>query len=100
MVNNGKMSCSSKSRHINITFFWITDRVKQGHIEVKHCPTDIMLADFLTKPLQDKWFQLFCNVMMGWEHIGVLWKYYNEQQQNNNVSSKGITHVWKQTLKG
>ena len=52
MAENRNMSCSSKSRHIAIKFFWITDRVKQGLRCVQHCPTDIMLADFFTKPLQ------------------------------------------------
>ena len=47
MAKNGRISCSSKSRHINIKFFWITDRVKQGKITIEHCHTDNMLADFL-----------------------------------------------------
>ena len=46
MTENGKMSCSSKSSHIAIKFFWITDRVKQGLLRVQHFPTDIMHADF------------------------------------------------------
>mmetsp|Transcript_9758 Transcript_9758/g.13789 ORF Transcript_9758/g.13789 Transcript_9758/m.13789 type:complete len:101 (+) Transcript_9758:1862-2164(+) len=51
MAINGRLSCGSNSRHINIRFFWIADRFKQGKITVKHCPTDKMLADFFTKPL-------------------------------------------------
>ena len=39
MAKNGTMSCSSKSRHISIKHFWIADSLKQGHIDVKHCPT-------------------------------------------------------------
>ena len=46
MAENGKMSCLSKSRHIAIKFFSITDKVKQGLLSVQHCPTDIMLAYF------------------------------------------------------
>ena len=60
MAENGKMSCSSKSRHIDINFFWITDRVKQGLLRVQHCPADIMVAYFYTKPLQGKKFIMFC----------------------------------------
>ena len=47
MAENGKISCSSKSRYIAIKFFWIANRVKQGILRVQHCPIDIMLADFL-----------------------------------------------------
>ena len=69
------MSCSSNSRHIAIKFFWITDRVKQGLLRVQHCPTDIMLADFFTKPLQGKKFIMFSPVIMGWDHVSTLWQY-------------------------
>ena len=69
------MSCSSKSRHIDIKFFWITDRVKQGLLHVHHCPTDIMLADFFTQPLQGKKFIMFRRVIMGWDHVSTLWQY-------------------------
>ena len=75
MAENGKMSCSSKSRHISIKFFWITHRVKQGLLRVQHCPTDIMLADFFTKPLQGKKFIMFCRVIMGWDNVSTLWQY-------------------------
>ena len=76
MAKNGKMSCSRKSRHIAIKFFWIHDRVKQGQIEVKHCPTDVMLADFFTKALQGKRFDIFRIVIMGWDHISILNEHY------------------------
>ena len=75
MAENVKVSCSSKSRHIAIKFFWITNRVKQGLLRVQHFPTDIMLADFLTKPLQGKNFIMFRRVIMGWDHVSTLWQY-------------------------
>ena len=69
------MLYSSKSRHISIKFFWITNRVKQGLLRVQHCPTDIMLADFFMKPLQGKKFIMFRQVIMGWYHVSTLWQY-------------------------
>ena len=36
MAKNGKMSCSSKFRHIGIKFFWVADRVKQGKVIINH----------------------------------------------------------------
>jgi hypothetical protein len=87
MAKNGKLSCSSKSRHINIKFFWIADRVKQGKMTIKHCPTDIMLADFFTKPLQGKKFNMFREVIMGWEPVESLW---SKIGPDNKLMTEGI----------
>ena len=81
MAKNGKLSCSSRSRHINIKFFWITDRVKKGRIQVKHCATDRMVADFFTKPLQGSKFHTFREIIMGWKKITTL------EDNDNEVSS-------------
>ena len=75
MAENGKMSCLSKSRNIVIKFFWINDRVKQDLLRVQHCPADIMVAYFYTKPLQGKKFIMFRRVIMGWDHVSTLWQY-------------------------
>ena len=78
MARNGRISCSSNSRHIKIKFFWITDRVKQGKIKVRRCHTDKMLADFFTKPLQGSKFKKFREVIMGWKHVSTLIKHNDE----------------------
>jgi len=49
MQKNGRNSCTGNSRHINVRYFWIKDRVDNGDVLVKHCPTEMMLADFLRK---------------------------------------------------
>ena len=72
MCKNGKKSCSSNSRHISIKYFWVVDRVQQGKIDVRHCPTTKMLADFFTKPLQGKLFHKYRRIIMGWDHISTL----------------------------
>ena len=48
METNGRMSAGQKSRHINIRYFWIKDQTKALEIDVRHCPTLLMLADFFT----------------------------------------------------
>ena len=85
MAKNGKLSCSSKSRHIAIKYFWITDRVKQGNLDVRHCSTDIMLTDFFTKPLQGKKFHMFRRGIMVWDHFSVLIAYI---EKYNGLSMK------------
>ncbi len=49
MLLNGKASCTTNSKHVAIKYFWSTDRIKQGGMKVKHCPTEKMLADFMCK---------------------------------------------------
>ena len=69
---NGRASCGQKSRHIDIRYFFMKDRVKTEGIDVVYCPTEEMLADFFTKPLQGSLFIKFKKVVMGEEHISTL----------------------------
>ena len=64
LINKG-YSTSDKSRHINIRYFFIKDRVDSGEIKVEYCPTDHMIADLLTKPLQGKVFRALRDRMLG-----------------------------------
>ena len=45
MAKNGKNSCTSNSRHINIRYFFVKDRVDKGECTIEYCPTIHMLAD-------------------------------------------------------
>jgi hypothetical protein len=65
MEMNGRRSCGQKSRHIDIRYFFIKDRVDKGEIDIVHCPTEIMVADFFTKPLQGALFRKLRAVIMG-----------------------------------
>ena len=46
--------------------FFIKDHIKSGDINSQYCPTEIILADFFTKPLQGKQFKLLRSAVMGW----------------------------------
>jgi hypothetical protein len=72
LEKNGKMSAGPRSRHIDIRFFWIKDRVNNGNIKIRHCPTLQMLADFFTKPLQGALFRKFRDVILGYKHVDSL----------------------------
>lgn len=56
MEKNGLKSRGSKSRRIKIKYFFIKDILDNEGAELKHCRTEVMLADFLTKPLQGSLF--------------------------------------------
>jgi hypothetical protein len=72
LAKNGRSSAGQKSRHIHNRFFWITDRLKTDGITIRHCPTTVMLADFLTKPLQGSLFRKFRDAMLGYVPMSTL----------------------------
>jgi hypothetical protein len=72
METNGRTSAGPRSRHIDIQFFWIRDRMRANGIKIRHCPTLLMLANFFTKPLQGALFKKFRDVILGYKHIDSL----------------------------
>ena len=56
LEKNGRASSSKRTRHINIRYFFITDRIKAKEIRVEYCPSKDLIADFFTKPLQGQLF--------------------------------------------
>ena len=65
METNEKKSCSEKSRHIDIQYFFIKDMKKREGIDTEHCPTDLMLAYYFTKAQQGKLFRKMRDIFMG-----------------------------------
>jgi hypothetical protein len=51
MEKNGKASSGKRTRHINIRYFFVVDRVQSGEVSIEYCPTREMIGDFFTKPL-------------------------------------------------
>jgi hypothetical protein len=64
LETNGKASSGKRTRHFDIKFFYFTDLMKRGEIEVEYCPTDEMIADYFTKPLVGSKFNEFRNKIM------------------------------------
>ena len=65
LVENGQPN-SDATRHIAIRFFFIHDRVRGGEIRLEWVPTDDMIADILTKPLQGTKFKELRNQLLNW----------------------------------
>ena len=52
----GRQSSGKKTHHLDIRYYFVTDNVKQGTVEIRYCPTGDITADFFTKPLYSKNF--------------------------------------------
>jgi hypothetical protein len=57
LEKNGRASSGRRTRHVNIRYFFVTDRVKSGELRIEYCPTGDMWGDFFTKPLQGSAFK-------------------------------------------
>lgn len=64
LETHGRGSSSKRTRHINVRYFFITDRIKGKEISVRHCPAENMVGDFFTKPLQGASFRKFRDIVL------------------------------------
>ena len=66
LESNGKSSSTKRTRHIAIRYFMIVDYVKhRKEISIVHCPTENMISDYFTKPLQGAQFRKLRNSVLG-----------------------------------
>ena len=55
----GKHCC-----HLNIQYSYIADQKAKGHNDIKYCPTDKIIRDYMTKPLHGAKFNGFLQQIM------------------------------------
>lgn len=65
MIENGK-STSDRTRHINVRYYFIKDRIDSGEIKLEYIPTEEMAADTLTKPLVGTKFKELKAKLLNW----------------------------------
>lgn len=75
LEKNGTESSSKRTRHINVRYYFIKDCIDKKHLTVKFCPTDDMIGDYPSKPLQGKKFRKHRKAMMN-----------EEQGENHDIS--------------
>jgi hypothetical protein len=64
LMKNGRLSSGKRTKHLDIRYFYVKDLIDRGIVRVDHCISDDMIADFFTKPLQGKRFQLFRDLIL------------------------------------
>jgi len=92
---NGKKSSGQKTKHMDNRYFWIKDRLETEGIEVEYCPTELMIADFFTKPLQGALFRKFRDIVLGYKHISTL----NEDDEDSSSQERVRKGVSGETVK-
>ena len=61
---NGRSS-NSRLRHMSIRYFFVKDYVTDEVIVINYVPTDEMISDILTKPLQGSKFRYLRDKLLG-----------------------------------
>jgi len=64
VIERGRFT-GRNTKHVNVRYFFIKDRVEKGELEIKYLPTGSMIADGLTKPLQGALFRKHRDLMLG-----------------------------------
>ena len=92
MEKNGTLSSSQRTRHIKIRYFFIKDKIDDGDLQVVYCPTENMIGDFFSKPLQGQKFQQFRNLILGKQSDSI-----KEGVESHNIDSRDSngTHLVK-----
>jgi hypothetical protein len=57
LEKNGRVSSLKWTKHIKAKYFLIKDYYDSGEKDLRYCPTDVMWADVLAKPLQGQKFR-------------------------------------------
>ena len=65
LERNGQQSSTKRTKHMDIHYFYVSDHIRNKTLSLKHCPTEEMLADYFTKPLQGALFVRLRNHIMG-----------------------------------
>ena len=66
LAANGR-SQSDRTKHIKLRYFFVKQYLDSGEFELIHCPTDLMVADILTKPLQGAKFEKLRGLLLGYD---------------------------------
>jgi hypothetical protein len=68
LMNNGE-SISNKSKHMRVRYFYVKEKIDESIIQLNYTPTNLMIADLLTKPLFGKQFETFVKQIYNNEDI-------------------------------
>ena len=65
LQKNYPYSTRKGSKHIHVRYFFVVDKIEKKEIKILYCPTDEMIADYNSKPLQGQLFIHMRNLLLG-----------------------------------
>jgi hypothetical protein len=65
LAKNGRQSSGKNTMHLEIRYYFVTDNIGRKRVSIEYCPTEDMVADFFTKPLQGILFFKLRKIIMG-----------------------------------
>lgn len=57
--------CRQRCKHVDIKYHFIRSTIKEGRMTLVYCPTEVMIADAMTKPVSKGKLMTFSGVMFG-----------------------------------
>ena len=102
LERNGKRSSKKGTRFINIRYFFITDKVKKGEVDIEYMPTGEMIADYFTKPLQGALFRKMRDQIQGIDmnDLQLYKQQYNEAMDAKKARLLKQYLMWKNPPNG
>jgi hypothetical protein len=97
LEKNGRQSSGKKTHHFEIRYYFIHDHIKHGNARVEYCPTDLMVGDFHTKPLQGSAFCHYRAIILNLPYDAVL-DPMTDSQECVGTSSKLSVHTPVSTM--
>ena len=82
LEENGILSSSQRTKHINVRYYFIKDCIRRNEIHVAYCPSESMIGDYFTKPLQGSKFVQFRDIIMGTKCFGSMIKERVDEESN------------------
>ena len=89
LENNGRTSSTKQTKHIDIRYFYVKEKVDSKDVIVEYCPTEHMRADFFTKPLHGNLFKRLRSQIMGFDPSS---PYYSDHRSVLRDEEQSRTH--------
>jgi hypothetical protein len=83
LAENSRQASSQWTRHLNVCYFFVTDKIKKGEVKVAFCPTHDMLMDSLPSHFMEHYScecatrYLTCPAVQFQQFTGVCWIHKN-----------------------
>mmetsp|Transcript_11837 Transcript_11837/g.17123 ORF Transcript_11837/g.17123 Transcript_11837/m.17123 type:complete len:137 (-) Transcript_11837:14-424(-) len=94
---NGKESCSKRTCHFNIKYFFITGLIKNGDVTLKYCPTEDMTGDYMTKTVVGQKFVDFHVDIMNLKKSDAMVQISDKLVKSNVGQQECVAHDFKGT---